>query len=31
MATSMERSAIESPGHEEIEARFEEEGLNPQV
>jgi len=27
----MERSAIESPGHEEIEARFEEEGLNPQV
>jgi quercetin dioxygenase-like cupin family protein len=31
MATSMERSAIESPGHAEIEARFEEEGLNPQV
>ena len=29
MATTMEKSTIESPGREDIEARFEEEGLGP--
>jgi len=31
VATTMEKSTIESPGRDDIEARFREEGLNPHV